>query len=147
MKRDEAETIFGMIAAVYDLHPERSGQQAVVWVPALEDLDAEVVMKIVDGWMKGKGPEKMPTLPMFQQEVRAATAKPERHWDALADCTVCDDDGQVEVPDGMAPCPACPAGKLLEFPLDGEGAWGPNGFWRGKKWVAVGAGAVEIQVD
>ena len=56
MKRDEAEQIFGIIAALYDLHPERAGQSAVAWVPALEELDAELTMEIVNTWMKGRGP-------------------------------------------------------------------------------------------
>jgi hypothetical protein len=71
VKRDEAEQIWGMISAVYGLHPERSGEQATVWVPKLEEMDAHVVMEIVSAYMNGNGPEKLPTLVAFASEVAA----------------------------------------------------------------------------
>lgn len=69
MKREEAEQVWSMISAVYGLHPERSGEQAAVWIPALEGMDAEIVMHIVSGFMKGRGPEKLPTLVSFAEGV------------------------------------------------------------------------------
>ena len=148
MKREEAEQVFGMVAAVYDLHPERRGEQAVVWVPALEEMDAEIVMAIVDGYMKGKGPEKMPTLPFFVTEVNVERQRrePPRHHDAPVECEVCDDNGQVYVVerDGMAPCPACKLGKAVEYPLEAVGPWGPDGFWRSQTWAQAGPGAVSV---
>ncbi len=71
MKREEAEQIWSMIAATYDIHPERAGEQAVIWVPALEGHDAMVVMSIIDGYMKGRGPEKLPTVVSFMADVSA----------------------------------------------------------------------------
>ncbi len=71
MKREEAEEIWRLISAIYDLHPERSGEQATVWIPSLERMDAAIVMEIVDVWMRGKGPEKLPKLPEFSATVNA----------------------------------------------------------------------------
>jgi hypothetical protein len=70
MERSDAEGIWGLIAAVYGLHPERAAETAVAWVPALQEMDATLVMVIVDAWMHGKGPERMPTLVAFASEVR-----------------------------------------------------------------------------
>ncbi len=69
MKSEEADSIWSMISAVWDLHPERSAEQAKVWIPALEGLDAERVMLLVGQWMKGNGPEKMPNPIAFVAEV------------------------------------------------------------------------------
>ena len=142
MKRDEAETIWNMISALYDLHPERSGEQAVVWVPALEEMDATIVMQIVNDWISGRGPERMPTLVSFAAEVRArkAVSVAPVHWDAPRDCDLCSDTGMVIVgtskagTDQMAPCPGCDRGKKLEFPGEKNGPWGSLGFWKGRPW-------------
>lgn len=150
MKRDEAEQVWSMIGALYDLHPERAGELAVVWVPGLEEMDASIVMRIVNDWISGLGPEKLPPLPWFAKEVRALAAVDQapRHWDDPLDCHVCSDTGQVVVGRGshmwrgkqretaeqMAPCPECERGKSLEFPLEKRGPWGTLGFWRGREW-------------
>lgn len=72
MKREEAEQVWGMITAIYSLHPERSAETSVAWVPALEEMDAEIVMQIISHWMKGVGPVKLPSLVAFASEVRLA---------------------------------------------------------------------------
>jgi hypothetical protein len=153
MKREEAEQIWGMVAAVFDLHPERSGEQATIWVPALEDMDATIVMTIIEQWMKGNGPEKFPTLIVFANEVRAATRRafPKR-WSDEYECLLCEDNHVVYAGrytyvdragndqkgvEQAVPCPACPGGKEREFPLEGEGVWGPDGFWQGREWTQV----------
>ncbi len=71
MKLEEADSIFGMIVGVFDVHPERAGRMAPVWVPALEELDAAHVMPIIDAWMRGHGPERMPNLIDFVRDARA----------------------------------------------------------------------------
>lgn len=146
MKRDEAEQVFGILSALYDLHPERRGEQGTIWIPALEEMDADNVMVIVNAYMKGKGPEKMPTLPYFITEVRVAELRrnPARSYDDPPDCDVCEDNAQVEVVDGMAPCPSCERGKRLEYPLEEEGPWGKEGYWRGQSWTRVAPGIVEV---
>lgn len=255
MERSEAEGIWGLIVAVYGLHPERAGDDAKAWIPALEEMDAEQVMVIVDAWMHGRGPEKMPTLVAFAAEVRRleerrredakpaavrGEAQPVPAWylawgmlrddgdirrlpeqeggfiqlgypwpgsqlvrvttmeglveeeqpigilegeeyeqliakaeaieqtlppvwvDPEPDCIVCRDSGQVEVGwetrltrfknearmvregEQMAPCPRCERGKSVEFPLESVGPWGPEGFWRGRKWNVIRTGVVEV---
>lgn len=147
MKREEAESIFGMLAAVYDLHPERRGEQAVVWIPALEEMDAEIVMGIVNAYIRGLGPEKMPTLPFFVTEVNVERKRrePDRPRDVY-ECDVCEDNAQVEVlpVGGMGPCPSCSRGKQLEYPLDTAGPWGSDGFWHGQKWEQTAPGVVTV---
>lgn len=70
MKRTEAETIFTMVSSVYDLHPERSGELAAVWVTALEPLDATHAMEVIDSLLKGRGWTKIPTVVEFVQAVK-----------------------------------------------------------------------------
>ena len=150
MKRDEAEQIFGIIAALYDLHPERAGQSAVAWVPALEELDAELTMEIVNTWMKGRGPEKIPTVPAFVRLVKDEAERRREPESRETQCEVCDDDGMVTVgrplgsTEEVAPCPACSRGKAIEFPLEKVGPWGRDGFWRGRKFTKVGPGELEV---
>jgi hypothetical protein len=141
MKREEAEAIYGMIAGVYDLHPERRAVMAVVWIPALEQMDATIVMMIIEAWMKGDGPERMPTLVMFASDVKAATARARGETPPSTgySCDVCEDNGLVSLEQegpyqADAPCPACERGKRREFPIDSVGPWGEEGFWRGKRW-------------
>ena len=152
MKRDEAESIFGMVCALYDLHPERRAELATVWIPALEPRDATIVMAVVEPWTRGVGaPERMPTLPWFMQALSNHERKmlPAASAHDPLNCTVCSDTGMVAV--GMneygeitGPCPSCDRGKRIEFPLDSVGPWGEDGFWRGRKWQAVGGDVVEI---
>lgn len=255
MERSDAEGIWGLIVAVYGLHPERAGEDSKAWIPALEEMDADQVMVIVDAWMHGKGPERMPTLVAFAAEVRRlddrrrADAKPAAireqaqpipawylAWGKLRDagdnrrfpeqeggfvqmgyewpgterikitdtngstwvereigivtgeeyeqliaeaeaveqtlppvwvdpepeCILCRDHGYVEVGwetrlvrvkgvpkmvrqgEQMAPCPKCQRGKSIEFPLEAVGPWGPEGYWRGRKWTVVRSGVVEV---
>ena len=62
-------------------------------------------------------------------------------------CRYCDD-GWVVVTrrgdaDEMGPCPKCPAGKLIEFPMPDDkgrtrlGPWGIGGFWQGRTELEV----------
>lgn len=34
--------------------------------------------------------------------------------------------------EALGPCPHCERGKTLEFPQEGRGRWGKDGYWRGK---------------
>lgn len=153
MKRDEAESIFGMVCALYDIHPDRRAELATVWITGLEEQDANVVMALVDQWARGLGgaPEQMPKLPWFVQAVKNQERKmfPTVSEHGALDCTVCSDTGMVavgvnEYGEITGPCPSCDRGKRIEFPLDSVGPWGEDGFWRGRKWQAVGGDAVEI---
>lgn len=57
------------------------------------------------------------------------------------DCGWCGNDGIVFVgwsrcgTDQMAPCPYCEVGFRAEFGkrVDGRGAWGSDGYWRGRQ--------------
>lgn len=238
MTRAEAEEIFGMLARIYDLHPERSGEQAPVWAEALQPLDVELTMTVVSQFLKGRGPERFPNVVQFVQVVKrlgdrhreqsrpklieagdelqkpvwvyaweilravkddrvmpeqeggyhqlgldwppdgrkvvegtehvaltelgrveAEKAPPKRSMvEPDPDCVVCRDTGWVEAgirvyrfegrlvngSEQMAPCPSCDHGKLAEHPLEGIGAWGPDGFWRGQRWRVVRSGVVEV---
>lgn len=155
MKRNEAEDVYALMAAMYDLHPERAGEQSKVWVPALEHRDAVATMDVIGRWMEGRGaPERFPSIGVFVAIVKSEEAKLRP---PVFDCDVCVD-GYVEVGirrfmlqgrlvDGveqMAPCPKCDIGKLIEHPLEAKGPWGSDGFWHGQPWEPVRQGVVEL---
>jgi hypothetical protein len=149
VKREEAESIWGIISALYDLHPERNAEQAVVWIPALEEMDGEIVMAIVQQWMRGNAPDKMPKLPTFVHDVKAEVKRRNPVQPGEAECDLCEDNGLVAMatgdsryPEASVPCPSCDRGRAIEFPLEARGAWGPDGFWRGRAWEIVGHGEV-----
>ena len=63
------------------------------------------------------------------------------------ECATCRDDAIVTVGserraagadrayfvDVLGPCPNCERGLRLEFPNDGAGPWGKDGYWRGRE--------------
>ena len=62
-------------------------------------------------------------------------------------CRYCDDGWVVVTRRGefeeMGPCPKCPAGKLIEFPMPDAkgrtvmGPWGVGGYWQGRSELEV----------
>jgi hypothetical protein len=70
MTRADAEQAFQTIATIYDLHPERAGEQATVWVPMLEGHDGEVVASILLRWIDGAQPDRFPKVGGFAAFVR-----------------------------------------------------------------------------
>lgn len=160
MTKQEAQDAWQMIATVYDLHPERAGEQATVWVPMLERQELDIAVGIVSGWVDGQQPDRLPHVGIFAGMCRSARRRiHESGSHRFAKCKVCLDDGIVEVgrrfytfqgrrvegSEQMAPCPACEKGGKLEHPESGAGAFGPDGFWCGQGWDAVGNGVVQIR--
>lgn len=152
MKRDEAEQIFGMLCAAYNVPTATIPERAPTWIAGLEELDAAAATKVVFGLLKGAGSSYMPTLPDFSAQVRAVSDNlTERPMPAGGvDCRLCLDTALVEVGTSkvgtieLAPCPACERGKRLEFPEARRGIWGTDGFWRGRDWRPAGPNEVEI---
>lgn len=65
MTKDEAQEVFRTLAVIYDLHPERTSEQAPTWTAALEPLPIEETMSVVAQFLKGNGPEKFPNVVQF----------------------------------------------------------------------------------
>lgn len=150
MKTSEAEEVFAMVAAIYDLHPDRTQALAPVWVAALKDLEAPDAMTVIGPWLKGRAPERMPPLPVFVADVIGVAKAAQPVAKSYRDCQVCEDGAMVVVgtseqgTEQAAPCPACARGKMVEFPLDKVGPWGPEGWWKGRSWSKAGTLEVEV---
>jgi hypothetical protein len=147
MKRHEAESLFQLLVAIYDLHTDRVTRLAPAWIPALEEMDAGVVSDLVLTWTRGKGPPEIPTLPEFSQIVKIAARGDEPDPPA---CEVCADTGwvtvekPVDMSEQVAPCPRCPDGRAREFPEGRTARWGIHGYWLGKQWEQVAPGEVRV---
>lgn len=156
MKNNEAADVFSLVCAMYDLHPERASELAKVWVPALARRDAVATMDILGRWAEGRSmPDRMPPVGLFIAIVKAEEQKLAAPAEPCPTCI----DGWVQVgvhvymqagvsyegADIVAPCPRCDVGKLIEFPLDADGLWGEQGWWRGREWERVRQGVVEVE--
>ena len=78
MTSSEATEVFSIVATVYGIHPERVDAQAPVWVAALEPLDVGDAMEIVQAYLAGRGPERLPTVVAFVQAVKSLRGAPEQ---------------------------------------------------------------------
>jgi hypothetical protein len=151
MKTSEAEEVFGMVCAIYDLHPDRTQALASVWVAALKDLEAADAMTVIGPWLKGRAPERMPMLPAFVADVIGVAKAQVVSDKSYRACQICEDGAWVVVgvsecgTDQAAPCPACARGKMIEFPLERVGPYGKEGYWRGRNWQR-GSRPLEVEM-
>lgn len=160
MTQDEAAQVWGMLVAIYGVHPERQREIAGPWTTALLALNVRDTMEVVDVAMKGGGATggdgaRLPTIVQFARDVRRVGEKVRESAPRLVECGLCLDDGWVIIlqPDEddlmttneAGPCPRCPAGKAIEYPLEGRGPWGEGGYWHGEQWTTERLGIIRLQ--
>ena len=161
-----------MLTQAYNVGMDQAAERAPTWVAALEEMDGPAAASVIARYLRGDGPPVfMPTAIEFAQEVREVE-RAERERERLErpratldryDCNTCIDQGLVSIgthryvwmkpgaeprslegADLMAPCPDCSRGRTIEFPLEGVGPWGPDGFWRGRGHTVISQGLVEV---